>query len=162
MGYQLYEQAVPKPQRKYREETHPVTPDHKQTCSKRSWDGQIKVWRRRLHLWTPAAATTEQQPQQQPIAANDELKSSAGGFYEAEEERATPSFSSFSSRPLPEVVAVTVEPMQLGNGENSLLGQWAANSNSARPMEMQGDSCVPGGPQKEDGDELLFIPFQFE
>ncbi len=155
MGYELYVQNVPKTQRKHRDESHPVTPDHKQTCSKRSWDGQIKVWRRRLHLWTPATAESDK-------PANEELKSSTSGFYEAEEEGATPSFSSFSSRPLPEVVAVSVEPMQLGNGENSLLGQWAANSNSARPMELQGDSCVPGGPQKDDGDELLFIPFQFE
>lgn len=27
------------------------TPPRKQLCSKRSWDGQIKLWRRLLHYW---------------------------------------------------------------------------------------------------------------
>ncbi len=155
LGYNLYVQAVPKKERRHRDETHPTTPDHLQTCSKRSWDGQIKVWRRRLHFWTPPTEDGKKA---------DDLKSSldaSGGFYEAEEDAKTPSFSVFASRPLPEVVPVNVEPMQLGNGDNSLLGQWAANSNSARAMDLQGESCVPGGPLKDE-DSLLFIPFQFE
>ena len=32
---------------------HPETPDVRQICSKRSFDGQAKKWRRELHLWDP-------------------------------------------------------------------------------------------------------------
>ena len=32
---------------------HPDTPDVKQICSKRSFDGQVKKWRRQLHFWDP-------------------------------------------------------------------------------------------------------------
>ena len=32
---------------------HPETPDVTQICSKRSFDGQAKKWRRELHLWDP-------------------------------------------------------------------------------------------------------------
>ena len=32
---------------------HPDTPDVTQICSKRSFDGQAKKWRRELHLWDP-------------------------------------------------------------------------------------------------------------
>lgn len=29
------------------------TPDASQRCSKRAWDGQVRKWRRQLHLWDP-------------------------------------------------------------------------------------------------------------
>lgn len=45
MGYQRYLAAVPKKTRKIKDEKHPMTPNLKQKCSKRSWDGQVKVWR---------------------------------------------------------------------------------------------------------------------
>jgi len=32
---------------------HPKTPRKSQACSKRSWDGQVKKWRRELHKWDP-------------------------------------------------------------------------------------------------------------
>lgn len=31
----------------------PNTPDKYQRCSKRSWDGQVRKWRRELHEWDP-------------------------------------------------------------------------------------------------------------
>ena len=31
----------------------PVTPDKNSKCSKRSWDGLVRNWRRKLHLWDP-------------------------------------------------------------------------------------------------------------
>ncbi|XP_049851240.1 histone RNA hairpin-binding protein-like [Schistocerca gregaria] len=47
-GYKIYISKVPKSQR-----THdmPRTPNKYQPCSKRSWDGQIRKWRRDLHKW---------------------------------------------------------------------------------------------------------------
>jgi len=37
----------------YGQPEHPRTPKKAQGCSKRSWDGQLKKWRRDLHSWDP-------------------------------------------------------------------------------------------------------------
>ena len=39
--------------RELRSKSNPSTPDKCQKCSKRSWDGQIRKWRRGLHAWDP-------------------------------------------------------------------------------------------------------------
>ncbi|KDD75517.1 hypothetical protein H632_c642p1 [Helicosporidium sp. ATCC 50920] len=57
LGYQRYIATVPKSLR--RRGTHPSTPDAHQSCSKRSFDGQIRKWRRQLHDWDPPAAEEE-------------------------------------------------------------------------------------------------------
>ena len=41
----------------------PKTPNKFQVCSKRSWDGQVRKWRRQLHLFDP----TPQQLQNDPV-----------------------------------------------------------------------------------------------
>ena len=147
VGYQRYAAEVPSESRLVREEKHPMTPNSKQECSKRSWEGQMKVWRRRLHFWTPKEAT-------------DEGKVEAD-FYEGVEKDEAPSDA--ANRPLPNVIPVEVERMEL-NGENSLLGQWTANSQSSAPMDLQGDSCNPAALQNkaDDDEEMIFIPYQFE
>jgi hypothetical protein len=50
-GYEKYTTLVLVHQREYENEDHPVTPRADQKCSKRSWDGQLKKWRRQLHRW---------------------------------------------------------------------------------------------------------------
>jgi len=50
VGYLRYRLLVTKDQRKAE---HPRTPKKTQSCSKRSWDGQLKKWRRDLHVWDP-------------------------------------------------------------------------------------------------------------
>jgi len=50
LGYLRYRLLVAKDHRK---PDHPRTPKKTQGCSKRSWDGQLKKWRRDLHLWDP-------------------------------------------------------------------------------------------------------------
>jgi len=50
VGYLRYRLLVTKDQRR---PEHPRTPKKNQGCSKRSWDGQLKKWRRDLHLWDP-------------------------------------------------------------------------------------------------------------
>lgn len=47
-GYKNYIQQVPKSERK---KGMPQTPNKYQDCSKRSWDGQIRVWRKALHMY---------------------------------------------------------------------------------------------------------------
>lgn len=39
--------------RQKRKRSDPQTPNPKQICSKRSWDGQIRKWRRLLHVYDP-------------------------------------------------------------------------------------------------------------
>ncbi|ODN01132.1 Histone RNA hairpin-binding protein [Orchesella cincta] len=48
VGYHNYLDAVPKAKRSIKQ---PETPDKFQVCSRRSWDGQIKIWRLLLHSW---------------------------------------------------------------------------------------------------------------
>jgi hypothetical protein len=50
-GYANYIVAIPKEEREEDEEDHPMTPLATQQLSKRSWDGQLKLWRRQLHRW---------------------------------------------------------------------------------------------------------------
>lgn len=50
-GYQDYSRLIAKSKRK-RED--PKTPNKYQVCSKRSWDGQVRKWRRMLHFYDPA------------------------------------------------------------------------------------------------------------
>jgi hypothetical protein len=50
-GYESYVTLVGKHLRERDNEDHPVTPRANQKCSKRSWDGQLKKWRRQLHRW---------------------------------------------------------------------------------------------------------------
>lgn len=56
-GYALYTAQIPKNQRKRGD--HPWTPNKLQICSKRSWDGQVRKWRRALHKFDPTSETEE-------------------------------------------------------------------------------------------------------
>jgi len=56
IGYQKYVEQVCKPERK---KTDPRTPEKSQVCSKRSWDGQVRKWRRQLHMFDPEGTVIE-------------------------------------------------------------------------------------------------------
>eukprot|EP01018_Ginkgo_biloba_P038674 Gb_11751 [translate_table: standard] len=60
LGYERYVELVPRSQRK---RCHPQTPDTKQVCSKRSWDGQVKKWRRLLHEFDPPVNDEDESPE---------------------------------------------------------------------------------------------------
>jgi len=58
-GYKCYIQQVPKHQRT---RGMPKTPEKNQKCSKRSFDGQIRKWRRQLHEWDVSPAGLSPMP----------------------------------------------------------------------------------------------------
>jgi len=66
VGYQTYTTVIPKNKRK---RENPKTPNKFQACSKRSWDGQIRKWRRSLHEWDPAGT---------PVPDDDLMKDDEG------------------------------------------------------------------------------------
>eukprot|EP00667_Euglena_gracilis_P004491 EG_transcript_4513 len=74
-GYETYARLVVKHLREIDNDYHPVTPRADQKCSKRSWDGQLKRWRRLLHRWDDVP---------QPEDVNSPLSSDADGQLEDE------------------------------------------------------------------------------
>jgi len=55
-GYSLYLADIP---RKDRSKDHPWTPDKFTICSTRSWQGVVRLWRRKLHFWDPPTTAKE-------------------------------------------------------------------------------------------------------
>jgi len=55
LSYYMYCKKIPSQERK---KGCPFTPRKSQLCSKRSWDGQVRKWRRMLHEYDPK--TTEE------------------------------------------------------------------------------------------------------
>ncbi len=70
-GYQNYLKAVPKHTRVPGPE-HPKTPRITRQCSKRSWDGQIRAWRRALHRWDEPQETQSHDLQAQQTVEQTE------------------------------------------------------------------------------------------
>uniref|UniRef100_A0A8C2CE35 Stem-loop binding protein 2 n=2 Tax=Cyprinus carpio TaxID=7962 RepID=A0A8C2CE35_CYPCA len=69
-GYQNYVQQVPK---RLREPViHPSTPNKYRKYSRRSWDMQVRLWRRALHAWDPPSAFQKDMEGQDPV---DQLQS---------------------------------------------------------------------------------------
>jgi hypothetical protein len=50
-GYMKYRAALPKHEREYSNDCHPVTPRANFNCSKRQFDAILSRWRRMLHCW---------------------------------------------------------------------------------------------------------------
>lgn len=68
--YRRYVEAIPKAERI--RGIHPRTPNKYQNVSRRSWDAQVRIWRRALHVWAgegEAGPSGSPEPQPQPLLA---------------------------------------------------------------------------------------------
>ncbi|XP_066502634.1 stem-loop binding protein 2 [Hoplias malabaricus] len=64
-GYQNYMKQVPKCLRI--PGFHPSTPNKYRKYSRRSWDMQVRLWRRALHAWDPPSASQENMESHDPV-----------------------------------------------------------------------------------------------
>ncbi|XP_046876509.1 stem-loop binding protein 2 [Hypomesus transpacificus] len=65
LGYQNYLQQVPK--RLRIPGLHPSTPNKHRKYSRRSWDMQVRLWRRALHAWDPPTGLSGEAQGQDPV-----------------------------------------------------------------------------------------------
>ncbi len=64
VGYETYVKVVPKWKRV---RGQPRTPDKHSNCSKRSWDGQVRKWRRLLHEYDGVVLVQNKDGQTVPL-----------------------------------------------------------------------------------------------
>ena len=78
LAYQRYLEEVPLQKRRFDliNSDHPRTPDIARDVSKRTFDGQVKAWRRQLHLWDPPEAVGAPVPAPSAAALGADIGSS--------------------------------------------------------------------------------------
>ena len=84
LGYARYIENVSKDRRSRDRRRHPRTPNPFQPCSKRSFDGQIRKWRRLLHNYDPPVVTNQDIPRELPRFSVEGERSSVESMSDAE------------------------------------------------------------------------------
>ena len=156
-AYQRYLQEVPRRERQPELSLtkHPRTPDIHRECSKRAFDGFVKVWRRQLHSWDddqPMAETPESaastSSSSAPAAPRAAAAASSSGFdaflgIGDEDEDEDEEAEMAESRRIVDGAAAAGAPDSPGLFESGLLEPdddegladlgWSAPSQAARP-----------------------------
>jgi len=78
-GYQSFSAVVPKERRSRGD---PQTPNKHQVCSKRSWDGQIRKWRRMLHKYDPEVKADSSNVNAVPMSHSPQVLHQVNGVHE--------------------------------------------------------------------------------
>ncbi|XP_026862323.1 stem-loop binding protein 2 [Electrophorus electricus] len=125
-GYQNYRKQVPKCLRI--PGFHPSTPNKYRKYSRRSWDMQVRLWRRALHSWDPPLTSQENMEGEDPVdqlrglleQMNTELGEEGREEKERRLEESVPSASVLS------------QPM-----ESSIKGFWKPLDAQAHPLDQQ-------------------------
>jgi hypothetical protein len=78
VGYQKYLESTPHVDRR---KGDPRTPDKHQVCSKRSWDGQVRKWRRQLHFYDPDEVLEDLDLEDEGISKGKKLTINLGEIF---------------------------------------------------------------------------------
>ncbi|XP_054832349.1 oocyte-specific histone RNA stem-loop-binding protein 2-like, partial [Eublepharis macularius] len=98
IGYQHFVQKVPKASRQ--SGVHPRTPNKYKKYSRRSWDMQIKLWRRALHTWDPPGLNVEgpEREVQELVTKRGSLLDFSNGCFGAQEMLENPCDEAFGGQ----------------------------------------------------------------
>eukprot|EP00007_Cunea_sp_BSH-02190019_P005832 CAMPEP_0174241254 /NCGR_PEP_ID=MMETSP0417-20130205/22442_1 /TAXON_ID=242541 /ORGANISM="Mayorella sp, Strain BSH-02190019" /LENGTH=452 /DNA_ID=CAMNT_0015320463 /DNA_START=62 /DNA_END=1417 /DNA_ORIENTATION=+ len=144
-GYANYLSQVPKSQRT---REHPRTPDKTQVCSKRSWDGQVRKWRRLLHEFDTAPADDEEEIDMASLTYLADAESALQKVQSAHSS-ASATASTSASAPMPSTsadpspAASPQQPSQEPSEQRPFLASWSAIA--ARPAQptQPSPTCSP-------------------
>jgi len=74
LGYRRFLELIPESERN---KGQWKMPDKFQVCSKRSWDGQVRKWRRMLHTFDPLDAKEEEALSKEKFSSDENSEDSA-------------------------------------------------------------------------------------
>ena len=109
-GYKHYLRTVPKYKRDYEKRftEHPLTPRKQIVCSKRSWDGQVRKWRRMLHIYDSPEDSTAGAGSSEPVD-NEDMQDTEGATVQNSSHTMTTPIAA-SRNQLPELVSTSAAP----------------------------------------------------
>ncbi|XP_041368730.1 uncharacterized protein LOC121383038 [Gigantopelta aegis] len=152
LGYDRYISLV---QKSKRQQGHPKTPDKYIKSSRRSWDDQVRRWRRQLHSWDPPNACSRKHKNSTDVSA----ECSSEGSQESSLETDSHSTCDFASDTSSDMSAATLS----ASPANSMLSASVSeNFTVLNPKEesdsrMMDESCPmkTSSTIEEDGQEMF-------
>jgi len=150
VGYARYCELVPRDKRRPED---PRTPDKYRVCSKRSWDGQIRKWRRALHKYDP--------PGTAPPAIDEDADADAAAAEASEHEGDAKGTTEHGDGAAPATaVALIASASAVTSGTVAATDPPAPAAERGQEQENDGDDQTPKKKQKmgvaDDGSRSCF------